>query len=367
MNVEKLELYNFRNYKSLKLDKLKKKNIIIGSNGIGKTTILEGIYVGSLTKSFKSNNEQVLIKNNEQSTKIKLEIKESDKRKKLEVSITESGKKVKINNNLKKRLSDYISVYKVIVFSPDEVKIIKESPAVRRSYLNIEISQINKYYLNKLNKYNILIKNKNEYLKKLYLNNNLDKKYLDVLDIKISELGYEIYCYRNEYINQINKYISKIYKNFSKTDNLYIKYNSDFKELDEYKIQKLLLKNRKKEINIGMTTTGIHRDDFDFIFNEKSAKDYTSQGIQKLIILSLKLSEVKIIIQNYGIFPILLLDDLFSELDKNNQNKVLEVLNKNIQIFITCTDLNLINNKLIKNSNIIDINSMEENKNEQKK
>lgn len=364
MNITKLELYNFRNYKTLKLNKITNKNIIIGSNGIGKTTILESIYVGSITKSFKSNNDFVLIKNNEVSTKIKIEIKESDKKKKLEVSITDTGKKVKINGNIKRRLSDYISVYKVIVFSPDEVRIIKDSPAIRRNYLNIEISQINKYYLSKLNNYNILIKNKNEYLKKIYLNNNLDKTYLDVLDDKISQLGFEIYNYRKEYIDKINKNIDRIYKRFNSKTKLYIKYNSDFNDLDENKIKKLLLKNRNKEIIFGMTSTGIHRDDYEFIYNDKTAKDYASQGIQKLIILSMKLSEIEIIIKNYGVYPILLLDDLFSELDKENQNKILEVLNKNVQIFITCTDINQIDKKLIKQSNIIDINKLEENKNE---
>lgn len=362
MNITKLELKNFRNYKSIKINQFKQKNIIIGSNGSGKTSILESIYVGSITKTFKSNTEQVLIKKGETTANIKIETNESDIVKKLEVKINENGKKTKINGNLKKRLSDYISVYKVIIYSPDEIRIIKNNPATRRSYLNIQISQINKYYITKLNNYNILIKNKNEYLRKMYLNKNLDEKYLDILDRKISELGKELYEYRKEYINKINNYIDKIIKKFNKNSTLFIEYNSDFKNLDENKILKLLIKNRKKEIVNGMTCTGIHRDDYNFIYNGENAKEYCSQGIQKIIILAMKLSEVEIIIKDYGIYPILLLDDLFSELDINNQNKLIQILNNKNQIFITTTDLKNIEKKLIRNSKIIDIDKMEEEK-----
>lgn len=359
MNITKLELKNFRNYKNLKLDKFKQKNIIIGSNGSGKTSILESIYVGSITKTFKSSSEQVVIKKGESISNIKIETNDVDVVKKLEVKISEKGKKTKINGNLKKRLSDYISVYKVIVYSPDEIRIIKNNPATRRSYLNIQISQINKYYISKLNNYNILIKNKNEYLRKLYLNKNLDEKYLDILDIKISELGKQLYDYRKDYIDKINNSIDKIMRKFDRNSSLYIEYNSDFKDIDEKKIQKLLVKNRKKEIINGMTCTGIHRDDYNFVYNGESAKDYCSQGIQKIIILAMKLSEVEIIIKDYGIYPILLLDDLFSELDITNQNQLIKILNNKNQIFITTTDIKNIEQKLIRNSKIIDIDEME--------
>lgn len=359
MNITKLELTNFRNYKKLKLNNFKQKNIIVGSNGVGKTSILEAIYVGSITKTFKSNQDSVLIKKSEISSSIKIDIEENNKVKHLEVKIQENGKKTKINGNLKKRLSDYISMYKVIIYSPDEIRIIRNNPATRRNYLNIQISQINKYYLSRLNNYNILIKNKNEYLRKLYLNKNLDEKYLDILDKKISELGYQLCNYRSSYINRINDNIDKIYKKINKKNNLYINYNSDFNGLDENQIYKLLVKIRVKEINNGMTCTGIHRDDYDFIYNEENAKDFCSQGTQKLIVIAMKLSEIEMIEKDYGLYPILLLDDLFSELDIENQNKILKILNKKNQIFITTTDLEKINNNLIKNSNVINIDAME--------
>ncbi len=354
MNIANLELVNFRNYSKVKFKNFKKINIIIGENSIGKTSILESIYVGSLTKSFKSSIDNVLIKENEKFFKIKLELEENYK-KKLEILLNEKGKKTKINNNLKKKLSDYIFQYRVIIFSPDELKIIKESPSARRNYLNIQISQLNKKYIKDLNNYNILIKNKNDYLKKIYLNKNLDLKYIDVLDEKIAELGLEIVESRKEYIESINKYISKKFKKFKENDDIFLEYISDFNNLNKFKILKLLNKNIKKEIILGVTSTGIHRDDLIFIHNNQNAKEYSSQGIQKLIMLSMKLAEIDIFIKKHNIYPILLLDDLFSELDATNQNKIIEFLSKKVQIFITTTDITNIDKKMLKKAKVIEL------------
>ena len=361
MHIVKIELTNFRNYSKYKISDLSNLNIIIGNNGIGKTSILESIYICSLARSFKSNDDYVILKNNETFSKIKIELDTGNNIKKLEYLLTNNGKKTKVNNTLKKKISDFISQYKVILFSPDELKIIKDAPSTRRNYLNISLSQINKSYLKLVNNYNILIKNKNDYLKKMYLNSNLDDKYLDILDIKIAEIGRQITEYRKDYIDKINKYIKKIFKKFKKRDDIYIKYDSQFLNKNENEIVKILRKNRQNELNLGMTKTGNHRDDFEFIYNGNSAKEYSSQGIQKLILLSLKLSELEVLINDYYEEPILLLDDLFSELDIDNQNCVLNNLNKNIQIFITTTDINNVNKKIISKSKVIDLGGRLEN------
>lgn len=355
MYLSKIELTNFRNYEKLKLENLQNINIIIGSNGIGKTSILESIYVCSLARSFKTSDEEVLVNNNSNFYKIKILLKDSEKSKYLEYIYTDKGKKTKINNNLKKKLSDFISQYKVIVFSPDELKIIKESPSVRRNYLNVSLSQINKNYVKLLNKYNVLLKNKNEYLKKSYINANMDSQYLDLLDEKIVEIGLEICNLRNDYINKLNKYIKKSFKKFKKDDDLFIKYESQFLDKTERQLVGLLKKNRKSEMELGFSKTGIHRDDFEFIHNNVSSKDFSSQGLQKLILLSLKMSELEVLINDYYEKPILLLDDLFSELDADNQNSVIKNLNTNIQIFITTTDLNNIKPSIVKKAKVIDL------------
>ena len=355
MYLSKIELTNFRNYEKFKLENLQNINIIIGSNGIGKTSILESIYVCSLARSFKTSSEEFLINKNSNFYKIKILLKNEEKSKSLEYIFTDKGKKTKINNFLKKKLSDFISQYKVIVFSPDELKIIKESPNIRRNYLNVCLSQINKNYVRLLNKYNILLKNKNEYLKKSYINAYTDFEYLDLLDEKIVEVGKEICTLRCEYIEKINKYIKKIFKKFRKNDDLFIKYDSQFLNKNEKQLLSILKKNRKSEMELGFSKIGIHRDDFEFIHNDISSKEFSSQGLQKLILLSLKMSELEVLINDYYEQPILLLDDLFSELDAENQNNVIKNLNTNIQIFITTTDLNNIKASIVKKAKVIDL------------
>lgn len=355
MNITRIELLNFRNYKKKNIDNFSNLNIIIGKNGVGKTTIIESIYLGSLAKSFKTSNEMSIIKEGESFFKIKIFYFDYGPKKNLELFYDKNGKKTKINSKIQKKLSDFISQYRIIMLSPDELKIIRSSPNTRRNYLNIQISQLHKEYIYYLNNYNILIKNKNDFLKKLMLNNNLDSRYLDILDEKIVDEGLKIYNYRKKYIDMINYYINDIFKNYMKNQKIFINYISDYNSNDKEKIIKELRKIRNKEINIGMTTFGIHRDDYKFSHNENDAKEYSSQGIQKLIILAMKVSEVKIFTDKYDIKPILLLDDLFSELDEKNRNNIFKSLDKNIQIFITTTDLKNINKKIVEKAKIFDL------------
>lgn len=360
MHINSLELTNFRKFKKLKLENFKLINAIIGKNGVGKTSIIESIYFGSLAKSFKSYYDDVLLKENESFFKIKIFLDKENYKKKLEIIVQGKDKKAKIDDQIIKRLSDYICEYSVILFSPDDIRLIKDNPNTRRNYLNIELSNISKEYIKLINIYNKIIKNKNDYLKKINLNSNLDTKYLDVLDEKISDIGISICNYRKKYIENINKYIDKIFKNFKKED-IKLIYNSDFLNKTKNEILDLLKKVRKKEMMLGLTTTGIHRDDFEFIHNNKNAANYSSQGTQKLILLSLKLSEIKLLDNEYKIKPILLLDDLFSELDESNQKKIMKLLSKKYQTFITTTDLNNIKIKDLKDINVIKIREVKEN------
>ena len=355
MNVTKIELINFRNNSKTTFNLFTNLNIIIGKNGIGKTSVIEAIYLGSVAKSFKTNNDYSIIKNGESFFRIKIDYFNYPYKNSLEVFLDNDGKKTKINGKIQSKLSDFISQYKVILFSPDELKLIKLSPNIRRNYINIQLSQLNKEYIYHLNNYNNLIKNKNDYLKKLMLNGNLDQRYLDIIDEKIVDEGLVIYNYRNKYINEINENINIIFNNYIKNQNIVIKYESDYSLNNKEKLIKELKKNRKKEINLGMTDYGIHRDDYVFYHNNNNAKEYSSQGIQKLIVLAMKLSEVKVFINKYNIKPIILLDDLFSELDSKNRNNIFKSLSDDVQIFITTTDLKNIDKKIIKKAKIIDL------------
>ena len=359
MRIRYLELKNFRNYKNVVLDDLSRINVIIGKNGIGKTSIIEAIYLGSVTKTFRSNSDKNMINYSANSLKVKIKVEtENKKRKTLEIILNEEGKKTKINNKLTKKLSEFMSEYKVILFSPDEMKLVKDSPNIRRNYLNIELSQIDKEYIKFLNNYNTLIKNKNEYLKKMYLNSNLDTRYLDILDEKISELGFKICKIRNDYIEQTNCFIDNNFKIFKPKSSLKLEYISDFLYKSKEEIISLLYKQRRRDIINGLSTIGIHRDDYSFIYNQMDAKNYASQGIQKLVVLALKLSELDIFISKYNIYPILLLDDIFSELDKVNRKKVINNLKDDIQIFITTTEFGGFIKKELSDVNIINIEKM---------
>ena len=356
MNITKIELNNFRNYKKKIFNNFSNLNLIIGTNGIGKTSIIEAIYMGSLAKSFKTNNDYSIINNESDYFRIKIQCYDYGVKKDLELFLDKNGKKSKINSKIQRKLSDFISQYRIILLSPDELKLVKSSPNTRRNYLNIQLSQLNKDYIYYLNNYNNLIKNKNDYLKKLMINGNLDTRYLDILDLKIVDEGLKIYNYRKKYIDDINKYINDIFKIYKKNSNIKINYISDYELNDKDKLIDSLKKIRKKEINLGMTSFGIHRDDYEFEHDDNNAKDYSSQGLQKLIILSMKLAELNIFKNEYDIKPILLLDDLFSELDEKNRNIIFKSLGTDTQIFITTTDLKNINNTIKEKAKIYDLN-----------
>lgn len=358
MNITKIELLNFRNYRKKTFDKFANLNIIIGKNGIGKTSIIESIYIGSLAKSFKTNNEWTIIKKEESFFKIKINCYDYGITKKLELLYNKQGTKTKINSYPQKKLSDFISQYRIILLSPDELKLIRTSPAIRRNYFNIELSQLSKQYLKGLNNYNNLIKNKNEYLKRLVLNKSSDINYLDILDEKIVEEGIKIFESRNKYINRINSYINKIYQKYEKKGEVCLKYISDFENANKEYLLKKIKNNRAKELKIGMSTFGIHRDDFIFLYNGFDAKDYCSQGIQKLIVLAMKISEISIFVNDYNIRPILLLDDLFSELDEKNKNNIFKSLDNSIQTFITTTDLKNINRNILNKAKIYNLDEI---------
>ena len=351
MKITRIELLNFRNYEKIVFDDLAELNIIIGDNGVGKTSILEAIYFCSIAKSFKSNNDLVLINKDHNRAKVKVSIFNNNT-KKLEVDLSEFGKITKINSIKKKKLSDFIFKYNVVLYSPDEIRLIKDSPVVRRNYFNISLSQTNKYYLKLLNDYNKLIKNKNDYLKKMI---NINDLYLDVIDNQLALLGSQILDLRCKYVEKLNKYLKKNYKIFNNSSNFFIDYKSDFLYKTTEEIFDLLRKKRKKEVLLKSSSTGIHRDDYIFMYDEHVAKDFCSQGIQKSLILALKFSEVDLLIEEYSIYPILLLDDLFSELDLTNRKKIFKKISPKIQVYITTTDINLIEKKLLKNAKILQI------------
>ena len=359
MKLISIKLKNFRNYDSIDLNFNDKLNIIIGNNAQGKTNILEAIYYLSITKSFLSVNDKNCIKFSEVFSRIDSQIIYSNNIKnKLTVIINENGKKLLLNDNEIKKHSDFIGILKIIIYNPDNIKLIKDAPVNRRKFLNIEISQLYSKYINLLNEFNIILKQRNEYLKCIKIGNN-NKIYFEILNEKYVNLSCDIYKYRIQFIDKINKYIGKIYKKISGYSGLYIDYipNIEVDNIDLLKnnLKDKLNKNYEREILYGNTLIGPHRDDFNFNINNNNLLLYGSQGQLKLAVLALKLAEIDVFYEVSGEYPILLLDDLFSELDVNKRNKVIKYLNKDIQIFVTTTDLNDIDKNILKQSKIFKI------------
>ena len=354
MKIQHLKILNFRNYEKMELDFSPYYNILYGNNGVGKTNLIESIYVLALTKSFRGSVDKVLIMNNKDVCRVEGVI--SDKfETKYKIVIKENGKRVKINDTKIDKLSDYISKINVVLFNPDDLRFIKDSPSVRRKAINLEISQLNTAYLKNLNTYNKLVKQRNSYLKTTNINANSSSDYLEILTNKIIDYGEKIYNSRVKYIDLINKKIGNIYNKICGIKDLKLEYVSDYKNFDRDKIVKKYKDNLQRDIILGKTTFGIHHDDIKFKFNDLDIKDYGSEGQQKNAIIAYKLTEIEIFKSIKDDFPILILDDLFSELDQNKINNILDLIDNNIQTFITTTEIDKIKESIIKNSKIFKV------------
>lgn len=336
-------------------------NLFVGDNAQGKTNILESIYILALTKSHRNGLDANFIHFGKELAKVKGTIRLDKIIKDLEIVITPKEKKVFLNQNEVKKISDYISNLNVIVFTPDDLDIIKGSPNLRRNLLNIQISQISKTYLKTYNEYNKLLKTRNEYLKLLYAKNVTDLSYFHILTDKLIEKAVIIYQKRKEYIDKINEQIADIYKNITDLSNLEVKYEPNI-SLESYKDEEITLKlknlldsNYKRELMQGMTLYGPHRDEFSFFLNEINLKLYGSQGQQKIAIIAYKLAEIDVFYQTTNTMPVLLLDDIFSELDIKKRNRLLKYIGNDIQSIITTTDLKNIQKKAIENATIFEI------------
>ncbi len=351
MKIQHLKILNFRNYEKLELDFSPNYNIIYGNNGVGKTNLVESIYVLALTKSFRGSVDKVFIMNNKDVCRIEGVVSDEFQTK-YKIIVNDSGKKVKINDTKIDKLSDYISRISIVLFHPDDLRFIKDSPSIRRKAMNLEISQLHNIYLKNLNMYNKLVKQRNSYLKTININAYSSSDYLDVLTSKIIDCGEKIYQSRKEYIDLINDKIGNYYNQICGISDLKIEYISDYKDFDKKKIIKKYKDNLQRDIILGKTTFGVHHDDLKFKFNGQDLKDYGSEGQQKNAIIAYKLTEIDIFKQIKKDYPIFILDDLFSELDQNKINNILNLIDDNIQTFITTTEIDKINHEILEKSKI---------------
>ena len=338
MYIQKIKLENFRNYENQEIEFDKNVNIIYGDNAQGKTNILESIFICSLGKSFRTNKEKELINKEKDFSKIEMISSKEDRDIKIKFELNEK-KKFSINGIPTKRTSDILGKNYIVLFTPEDIMILKNEPSKRRRFLNIMISQLRPMYVHLLNQYNKTIEQRNIYLKQIrYEGKNISN--LDIWDEQIVELGTKIYEYRKEFIEKINEKIYDIHlKTTENKEEIKVKYISNIGK----NYLESLKKNKNSDIQKGYTQIGIHRDDFEIYINENPVSVYGSQGQKRTTIISLKLAESNVIYDEIGERPVILLDDFMSELDKKRIQGLFENIKEN-QVIITCTDSFKINN-----------------------
>ena len=361
MRLKSLNLINFRNYEEATIEFSPGINILVGNNGSGKTNILEGIYVLSLTKSNRYGKDEDLININANNLSITGEVVYDDYIKEYQVLMDKFTKRVYINHFQVKKIANYISNFCITSFLPNDIEIIKGSPSIRRNLLNIQIGQLYNHYLKYVNEYNSLLKIRNEYLKRLYINSFADFKYLEVINQKMLDVSLKIYYFRFFYLENINNILPSIYRKLSGKSSLKIEYfnNIGLSSYDEEQIKETLIskwkKNLNKEMQQGMTLTGLHRDDLIFLIDGKDARTFASQGQQRLIVIAYKIAELLVCKKIKGEYPVLLLDDVFSEIDIKRRNNIIKYLKQDMQVIITTTDILDINEDLVNSAKVFSI------------
>ena len=339
MKIIKIELYNFRNYNNLILDLKDGLNVIVGGNAQGKTNLIEAIYFCALGKSFRTSKEKEVIAWGKEISKIKLTIEKEIGTKTIEIIFSKSQKKtVKIDGLPIKKIGELMGELKCVFFAPDELKLIKDSPEDRRKFMDIHISQTSKQYFYNLGKYNKLIDSRNKTLKD---NVTFDEKakLLSIYDRQLAKLNLEISAARKLFVEKLLPYAAKMHNYItSNAEDLHIEYVG-IKENTEEQILEKFKSLYEKDIRLGYTTFGIHKDDIKICINGVDVRSFGSQGQQRTCALSLKLAELEIMRQEDKALPVLLLDDVLSELDENRKMKLVRACGK-AQTFITCTDFN---------------------------
>lgn len=336
MYIQSLELKNYRNYDRLIIEFSSGTNILYGDNAQGKTNILEAVYLGATTKSHRGSKDKEIIRFGENESHIRIHLMKQDIGHQIDMHLKKSRTKgAAIDRIPIKRSSDLLGFVPVIFFSPEDLSIIKNGPSERRKFLDIELSQLEKMYLHQLSSYNKVMAQRNNLLKQLaYQRELLDT--LDSWDLQLVKYGSEVIRYRRKFIEDLNEIIREIHKNLTgKKEKIVLKYDYSV-NYDEF----LTVLQRKREIDLKYASTGAgpHRDDIEFLVNGIDIRRFGSQGQQRTAALSLKLAQIELVKRQTGETPILLLDDVLSELDSSRKNYLLDSI-KDIQTLITCTGL----------------------------
>jgi DNA replication and repair protein RecF len=355
MKIKNIQLINFRNYKNQSVDLDNGINVLVGKNAQGKTNLVEAIYFSCIGKSPRTKKENDLINFDNESAKIKITLEKKEGIKTIEVFLNKKSKKtIKINGVNILKIADLIGTLNCVFFSPDELKLIKDTPQDRRRFMDIDLSQLSKNYFYLINKYNKILAQRNRLLKDTREFGTL-KQTISIWDAQLAEVGSKIIIRRIRFLNALKVHAEKVHLELTDSKEvLKIGYEGYSGKTEKELAEKLLKKYNEtivKDFKLGFTSIGPHRDDIKIMANDIDLKTYGSQGQQRTAALSLKLAELEIFANERGEYPILLLDDVLSELDESRKNKLLQKT-KNIQTIITTTSFN---NKI--KANILKVNN----------
>lgn len=336
MIIKSIELSNFRNYEHLDISFDEATNILYGDNAQGKTNILEAAYVSGTTKSHKGSKDKEMIRFEENEAHIKTVVEKQEREYQIDIHLKKNRSKgIAINKVPIKKASDLFGILNIIFFSPEDLNIIKNGPAERRRFIDLELCQLDKIYLSDLTNYNKVLNQRNKLLKDIYHNPSL-KETLPIWDMQLINYGKKIINRRNQFIEELNEIVYEIHKQISGgKEELFLKYEPNIEDIffeDE------LIRAKEKDLKLAQTSVGPHRDDLKIEVGNIDVRKFGSQGQQRTCALSLKLSEIKLVENTIHDKPILLLDDVLSELDHNRQNFLLQAI-CDTQTIITCTGL----------------------------
>ena len=363
MKLTNLQLQNFRNYESVQLEFTDGVHVFIGENAQGKTNLMESIYALAMTKSHRTTNDKELIGWNKEFATIKGTVEKTATKTNLELQFSKKGKIAKVNYLEQKRLSSYLGNLNVILFAPENLTLVKGSPQNRRKFVDMELGQMSSLYLYDLVEYNRVLKQRNTYLKQLAIKKKQPDEYLDVLSEMLSELASKIVFHRLDFMKQLEALAIPIHDQLSLgREKFSVSYHATIPLEDGLTASQMkeiymnqFKKNQTREADQATTLIGPHRDDLIFYLNEVPVQTYGSQGQQRSTVLSLKLAEIELMKLSTGEYPLLLLDDVLSELDDDRQTHLIKAIENKVQTFITTTSLDGIKQQFINEPVVIPI------------
>lgn len=356
MYIEQLSLTNYRNYERLDISFENKVNVILGENAQGKTNMMESIYVLALAKSHRTSNDKELILWDKDYAKIEGRIQKQYGPLPMQLVISKKGKKAKCNHIEQRRLSQYVGNMNVVMFAPEDLNLVKGSPQVRRRFIDMEIGQVSPIYLHDISQYQKILQQRNHCLKMMQVKRQTDQTVLEILTEQFIQIAVKIVTKRFEFLRLLEEWAKPIHSGISRgLETLEIQYKPSVDVLEAQDLSKMIEcfaekfnKVKMREIERGTTLFGPHRDDLQFLVNGHEVQKFGSQGQQRTAALSVKLAEIELIHSEIGEYPILLLDDVLSELDDYRRSHLLNTIQGKVQTFVTTTSVDGIEHETLK-------------------